>query len=419
MIQEVPELFLSDHFDLYLIIFSPLIYIFGTYTLLIIQIIAVIIGAVAIRKIAIENFNTNHLLPVFHYYTFFGLYAALSFEYHSNVVAACILPWFIYFFINKKTLQATAVFLLLLISKENFSLFLVFVSLGLGFKMRRDGMLRLGILFSILSAVYFLSIVQIIMPALNSSGAYTHFTYRILGEDMPDAIKTIVTSPWHAIKYMFSNHTGIEINDYLKLETHLFLFFSGVLLLFYRPIYLFMLIPIYFQKMYHDDPLMWSPFYHYNIEFLPIIVIGSLDVLKNWKKNQNIIYLGLVISTCLISFKLTYSTLNVFDKNMLRIYQLSHYKKDYDIKELKSELDKIPNEAVISAQSPFVPYLSLRKTIYCLPLVYDSDYIIFSYNESSYPLNSSDFQRICSELLNSKSFESVYSRDSTYILKRK
>ena len=41
---------LSDHFEILMMIFSPLYYIFGTYTLLIIQIAAIVIGAQGIYK---------------------------------------------------------------------------------------------------------------------------------------------------------------------------------------------------------------------------------------------------------------------------------------------------------------------------------------------------------------------------------
>ncbi len=104
---------------------------------------------------------------------------------------------------------------------------------------------------------------------------------------------------------------------------------------------------------------------------------------------------------------------------MLRIYQLSHYKKDYNISELKKEFDKIPKESIVSAQSPFVPYLSLRKTIYCFPLIFDSEYIIFSYRESPYPFNEIHFNNLCTELLNDKTFDIIYHNEDTYILKRK
>ena len=48
IIKEYFEPILGGHFDLYLIIFSPLTYVFGTYTLLIVQIIALICGGIGV-----------------------------------------------------------------------------------------------------------------------------------------------------------------------------------------------------------------------------------------------------------------------------------------------------------------------------------------------------------------------------------
>src|SRR5271156_7162266 len=41
VMQSAPENLLTDHFDIYLILFSPLSLIFGSYTLLVVQIVAV------------------------------------------------------------------------------------------------------------------------------------------------------------------------------------------------------------------------------------------------------------------------------------------------------------------------------------------------------------------------------------------
>ncbi len=53
---------LCDHFDLYLILFSPLVYLFGTYTLLIVQIAAVLFGAWGMYRL-IGSYTDNRLLP--------------------------------------------------------------------------------------------------------------------------------------------------------------------------------------------------------------------------------------------------------------------------------------------------------------------------------------------------------------------
>jgi uncharacterized membrane protein len=87
---------LADHFDLYLILFSPFSFILGTYTLQFIQIIALLLGALGVYQFGKSFFKNQQLvwLATLHFLLFFGCFAAVAFDYHSNVVAACVLPWF-------------------------------------------------------------------------------------------------------------------------------------------------------------------------------------------------------------------------------------------------------------------------------------------------------------------------------------
>ena len=59
----VPQSILSDHFDLYLVILSPLIYVFGSYTLLIVQIAAVLLGGWGVYKL-IGLYTEDDWMPV-------------------------------------------------------------------------------------------------------------------------------------------------------------------------------------------------------------------------------------------------------------------------------------------------------------------------------------------------------------------
>ena len=61
---------LSDHFSLLPIIFSPLYWVFGTYTMLIVQILGILWGGVGIY-VYIRNLTNNHrlsLLAVIHFF---------------------------------------------------------------------------------------------------------------------------------------------------------------------------------------------------------------------------------------------------------------------------------------------------------------------------------------------------------------
>src|SRR5690554_1823649 len=68
MIKSVSEPILGGHFDLYLIIFSPLVYLFGTYTLLIVQVVAVVFGGIGVHQFFKKknpNINLFQFLPLF------------------------------------------------------------------------------------------------------------------------------------------------------------------------------------------------------------------------------------------------------------------------------------------------------------------------------------------------------------------
>ncbi len=75
---EIPENLLADHFDLYLIIFSPLSLIFKSYTLLIVQILFILIGGIGIFKYfsSIKSSSPIPLLATICFYLFFGFFLA-------------------------------------------------------------------------------------------------------------------------------------------------------------------------------------------------------------------------------------------------------------------------------------------------------------------------------------------------------
>ena len=131
--KETEENLLADHFDLYLIIFSPLSLIFKSYTLLIIQIFSILSGGIGIYKY-FTLFSKNGNIRIFatiYFYSFFGVFSAVSCDYHSNVVAASLLPWFFYFLKKERLIAASLMLLFIVISKENISLWLAFICIGL------------------------------------------------------------------------------------------------------------------------------------------------------------------------------------------------------------------------------------------------------------------------------------------------
>src|SRR5690606_38738489 len=77
--KDVGENLLADHFDLYLIIFSPLSLIFGTYTLLIVQILFLLLGGVGVYAYFIASSKSKNIASyaAIFFYSFFGVFAAV------------------------------------------------------------------------------------------------------------------------------------------------------------------------------------------------------------------------------------------------------------------------------------------------------------------------------------------------------
>ncbi len=419
----VKENLLADHFDLYLMLFSPLSLIFKTYTLLFVQIFFILLGGYGVYRFFMLSEKTSGLalFATLYFYLFFGVYAALSYDYHSNVVAAVTLPWFFYFIKKKDLLRASVVFLFILISKENISLWMAFVSLGLAFEYRKEPQLRNYLLMAFaFSVIYFITVISVVMPWFSNSDAYPHFNYSVLGSNGGAAMLHLIQHPVESFKILFINHTGSVHGNYVKLELHLLVLLSGLPFLLYKPQYLLMLVPIYFQKMFHDNYLMWGIGGQYSIEFAPVLSIGIFLVISEFKNRKLVKF-----SAILVALAAMFCTLRTMDRTVLftnkskiRFYQASHYSRDYGVQKVYQQLSNIPDSAVVSVQSPFLPHLSLRNNIYQFPMIKDAQYIIYSKMEEPYPLDSTLFKQKTASLEKSKQWAVIYKQDGFTILKK-
>lgn len=424
MIKENYEVLLGSHFDLYLVLLSPLVYLFGTYTLLIVQIISILLGGVGVFKYFKDRENTDlriAYLAMIYFFLFFGIFSAVSYDYHSVVVATCIVPWFFYYFRKEAYKIATLLVILILISQENLALILLFLFIGLMFEYRKNKK-ALFILsaYTLLSMTYFIVITQLIIPAFSEGETYRGFVYSTLGDTPIEAVKNLILNPVQSIKTLFINHTNHPYGDYVKLETHLILLLTGVYMLFFKPWYLFMLIPIYAQKLFHDTSTIWSISSQYSIEFAPILAIGVFSVITDIKRRtfQNILIILALIGATASTVRVMDNTVQFTDKSAIRFYKADHYNRPYNVKEVHAALKTIPAQARVSAQTNYTPHLSLRKSIYQFPLIKDAEYIVFSTLEGSYPMHEDKFAHTTNQLLHSDEWQIQYQNDHFFILKK-
>ena len=214
---------LADHFSLYPIIVSPFYWIFASYTMLVFQWGSILFGGLGIYKFVhlISKSKKLATISVIHFFSIWGIYSALSFDYHDNVVAAMLVPWFLYYYRKEKYFKSILFFVFILISKENMALWAGFIALGLSFRHiinKEWSRLKLSGFLTFTAFLYFIVILKLIIPELsNTDGVYLHHSFNALGSNFGEVIINIFKHPIRAIELLFENHSGDSFYDGIKL----------------------------------------------------------------------------------------------------------------------------------------------------------------------------------------------------------
>ena len=368
MFKAVPQSILSDHFDLYLVLLSPLIFVFGSYTLLIVQIVAVLLGGWGVYKL-ISLYADDDWMPVLASSVFllsFGIIHALAYDYHSNVLTSMMLPWLLYYLKKRQFGLSTLFVVLFVIGKENMSLWLFFIAIALMWDYRKDkpALWHLAA-YAVFSMAYFLIVNMIVMPRLGGNGG-GFARYAHLGNNYVDIAQRLLTHPWETLQMLFTNTNGISEYNGIKEEFYLCALATGMLLTLLKPNYLVMLVPLVVQKMLAVDPRFWGVSLQYSVEFMPVIVIASFLVIIKLKKQVWRIVLAscLLLSTILTTFYTIGIPKSEVWIDQLCVYQRRHYEqKKFDVHYAYEVIKQIPDDASVCATTPFVPHLAMRDEI--------------------------------------------------------
>ncbi len=411
MFKAVPQSILSDHFDLYLPILSPLVYIFGSYTLLLVQIVAVLLGGWGIYKL-IGLYTDDNWMPIVASTTFFmsfGIIQALAFDYHSNVLTAMMLPWLLYFFKRRKFGLSTLFVVLFVIGKENMSLWLFFIVIGLMWDYRKDKQAIWHLVaYAVFSLAYFFIINMIVMPKLGGNGG-GFARYAHLGDNYVDIVQRLVTHPLETLQMFFTNTKGISEYDGIKEEFYVCALASGMLLTLLKPNYLLMLIPLLAQKMLAAETNFWGVSFQYSVEFVPVLVVSSFLVLVKLKnvKWRMVLCFALLLSTVLTTFYTIGVPKSDILVDQLCVYQGRHYEQEeFDVHYARELIKMIPDDASVSAATYFVPHLALRENIqnFAYATKIDADYVLITEHYVNYKrkgqvlfTNRSEYETIASD----------------------
>lgn len=417
------QLLLADHFDLHLILWSPLTYLFGQWTLLFVQWAAVLIGVWGMYRwlLAVGIGRSVATMGSIHFAFFFGIISAFTFDFHSNVVATMALPWYGLALHQRRIAHSWLLLAFMLVAKENMGIWLCAVAFGFVLYYRKDVRLRrILALHSGLALCWSVLVISFVMPALSHAGTYDNWKYTVLGDGPMAAVRTIVLDPvfaWNALFDGSSHESGQKI----KYEMLTLLMISGGWIALFRPWVLIMALPLLLQKLWHEGPGQWGVLSQYSVEFAPLISFA----LFSWEPVKKGSQLGLALAgvAALLSIAVTFRVLDasVYRENRgkQRFYQVMHYQRDYDVKGVYSILSAVPPDATVSVSTPFLPHLTMRKDLFQYPILGNAEYILLATKEEPYPLSPKEFAEAQDSLRASHHWTMVQACDGAELFKRK
>lgn len=420
--------FLSCHFDPITALYAPLQFIFGSYTLLLIQIAAIIFGGLALYRYAKPMFANGSLIPLvllIHFYSLWGIYSALSFDFHNNVVGAMLVPWLAIAMRERKHRLTILLVLLIISTKEIMALWLFFVVLCLGLCNWQSikSFCRLELPLMLLCLVYGIVVVEAIQPWLQGADANLQYgRYAHWGQSLPEMIMHIIAHPIDAIKTLCTNTLNNEWYDNIKQESAQMLLISGGFMVIFAPKYLIMIIPILLWKFMSNDYSLWGINYQYSIEFVPAIMLCVTDGLHRLNRFK----LPLAIVACILSIGSTQHTFKE-ENRLSKWYNYTnfafnnsiHYKTNIDYAETRRVLKQhIPDECSVSASSRLSTRLYRRPYLYLFPNINNADYVVVLRHVSDFLISAEDANQRVAELIESGDYKVEFENNDIIIIKK-
>lgn len=420
--------FLYLHFTVLPALASPLYWLFGSWTLLLVQIGAILWGGWGVHVFARHRGATyaqaNVLMGFF--FSLWAIYSALGYDYHDNVVGAMVVPWLVLWLERGRWGRAALAFAFLLLSKENLALWAGFIMLGLAWKHWRSRPLRLAaVLGAVAALAYFVLITKVVMPAL-ASGA-TGFTqlqrYQHLGSTLEAAVLNVATHPRLLWQCLFENITGDANYDYIKAELWAVLLLSGGLAVVLRPWYALMLVPILAQKLLANDYGFWGLNAQYSIEFAPVLALAvtELGLRLRTTDRQRYYVATLVLAAATTVFTLYRRESKWYQRETTNFLLGKHYRSTLglDVRRLRRALADIPAEVPLSAQANLAPWLVNRQQLYHFPVLRDAQLVaLLKTDQLPWPLSAEGYRQALQQLRTRGDFRVRYEDDQLLVLER-
>ncbi len=339
---------LGDHLTLTLPLLAPLFWLWNDVRMLLIfQAVWISISTYAIYKLCLHRkFSeiTSASVSVI-YSLFYGIQAAIFFDFHPVVIAVGLIAWLVLFMETKREKLFWLTLILLLLTQENMGIALISLAAIYFWKKQYRkisvAFVAIGIAWSVVSS----KVIAYYSPI--------GFQY----------LPQISTNPIEMFKEFFDSEEKRQVWLYS------FSWFSFLPLLSPGAILAVIIDLAQYFVTGPEFARMWSPLMHHRAILAPFLTLGMLDALAFLKKKrlnpQKIAIIALIIA---------FGVQFYFHFPLNKLSKVAYWKNEPWMKDTNELLAKVPNDASVATQQSLVPHLSHRKEIYLFfPREHDFD----------------------------------------------
>ncbi len=380
---------LLSHFTIH---FSPIYYFIlpfymlftSPYTLIVVQLIAVLSGILPVylmcRNKKISNIAT--LAMCLAYLLYPTLRGGLFFDFHENKFLAPLVLWLLYFFelekFGKKKLAGIAVFtLLILMVKEDAPIYTACIGLFQLFYKSDKREKIAGFSIAVFSVIYFFVVFHFMGIYGDAGSAITSFGRyeNLMVSDYDGVLKLVLNmlkNPAYVIKQLLTAE---------KLEFILWMFLPVLFLPFRtRKISsLILLVPLVVLNLLSNYGYQHSIYYQYAYASGVLVLYAAFLELSKMKGIR-----GRAFSVSIIVMSFLMSVSCISDRSVYYNDYVNYHEKIDEVREL---LGKIPEEASVSSSTFYLPVIAQRDEIYRYKDGDEMDYIVLTLSGSEKDTN--------------------------------
>lgn len=398
--------YLLSHFGVH---FSPIYYlllpgymIFSVPEyLLVVQALAVAAGVFAVygicRRLELSPMVTAVFLLL---YTFFpSLTNGCFFDFHENKFLTILILWAVYFMLGRKSWPFYLFCFLILMVKEDAAIYVATLGLFLLIN-RRDykrGFTVLG-----MSIVYFLAAISIVGMLGDGVMVSRLENYFLPGTEGAGGFLSVIRTCFFNIGYL--------IQQVFTEEKFPFLLWMLVPVMF-TPLLnkkvstLVLLIPMLVINLMSNYQYQYHIGYQYTFGVAALVLTAAILTIRQMTPEKRRFVLTASLVSCLVlTFSLNYPKIQNVTSN---------YKSNQKVFQATEEcLDRIPDDAEITATTFLIPHLTNHKTVYMFPNYYNeseyTDYLVIKGTEKDSEEGLSEFMADRYELVDQGGLAEVY-----------